>query len=278
MSCLIASTVLNAYICTYNPLTTSCSNSFNTIHTFSFFPTLHRLDGFPEAKIYHSGLKFPTTRNGKDILSSPDYQKRIELCKDFEVAPALSKYRDTVQFFGFNQFTTYPDMDHMPATETAGKENRKQNILAYMMKIPACTAPMLAVWFYHVPSKQLLIEHNFYTYMTQEQIGKASFMLRMMMEKEKLASCATDPMPNGPKTMEGCKIHCEQMSKILELDVLAINDYHSYPGVQIREYDSREAFVDDFTKVLKKTGEQDPTGEAMYQIMNPKSFCACAIL
>lgn len=109
--------------------------------------------------------------------------------------------------------------------------------------------------------------------MTKKQIAKASLPLRMMMKKENFASCAKAPMPVGPKDKEGCKTHCEQMAQILQLDVAAINDYHSYPGVQIRKYESKEEFVSDFTAVLDKTGESDPTGEKMFELQNKKSSC-----
>jgi hypothetical protein len=63
------------------------------------------------------------------------------------------------------------------------------------------------------------------------------------------------------------------MAQILELDVLAINDYHSYPGVQIRNYTSRDAYLKDFGGVLAKTGENDATGEKMFQLQNKSSMC-----
>ena len=238
--------------------------------------TLHRLDAFPNAKIYHSGLKFPTTRNGKEILAEEKYKERIELCEGFEF-PSLEKYSDTVRFFGFNQFLVYPDMPFMTANEDTGKNNRKQNILSYMSKVPPCDQKFLAVWVYHVPSKQLIIEHNFDVFMSKKQIAKASLPLRMMMKKENFESCANAPMPTGPKDKEGCKTHCEQMAQILQLDVAAINDYHSYPGVQIRKYESKEEFASDLTAVLDKTGESDSTGEKMFELQNKKSS-SCIIL
>lgn len=233
---------------------------------------MHRLDAFPDATIYHSGLKFPTTRNGKEILAEEKYKARIELCKGFAIPP-LEKYSDTLKFFGFNQFLIYPDMPFMTASEDKGKDNRKQNILSYMSKVPPCDQNFLAMWVYHIPSKQLIIEHNFDVYMTKEQINKASPVLRMMMKKQNFASCAKAPMPTGPKEKEACKTHCEQMAQILQLDVAAIIDYHSYPGVQIRKYESKEEFVSDFTAVLDKTGESDPTGEKMFKLQNKKSSC-----
>lgn len=139
---------------------------------------------------------------------------------------------------------------------------RKQNILSYTRKVPPCDHKFLAVWVYHVPSKQLIIEHNFHAHvlMSKKQIVKASLPLRMMMKKENFASCANAPMPTGPKDKEGCKTQCEQMAQILQLDDAAINDYHSYPGVQIRKYESKEEFASDLTVVLDKTGEGDSTG------------------
>ena len=61
-------------------------------------------------------------------------------------------------------------------------------------------------------------------------------------------------MTNSPGR---CKIHCGQMAKILDLDVRAVVDYHSHPGVMSRTWKSKAEFHDDFYKVLTKTGEQD---------------------
>lgn len=63
------------------------------------------------------------------------------------------------------------------------------------------------------------------------------------------------------------------MAQILALDVRAINDYHTYTGEQIRTYESKDDFVKDFSGVLKKTGEDDPTGEKMFAKQNASSMC-----
>ena len=63
------------------------------------------------------------------------------------------------------------------------------------------------------------------------------------------------------------------MAQILQLDVRAINDYHTYVGVQIRTYESKDEYVKDFGGVLAKTGENDPTGEKMYELQNKSSAC-----
>jgi hypothetical protein len=229
------------------------------------------LDEFPDATFIHSALKFPTTRNGKEILENEAYKKRIILEKDFDM-PSLKKYSDTVQFFGFNQFFVYADAPFMTASESkVTKAN--QNIISYMSKIGPCDQPMLAIWAYHVPTKQLLIEHNFMPYLSKEQLAKASRMLRMMMKTNDFSSCANEKMPQGPKTKEGCKEHCSQMAQILQLDVRAINDYHTYVGVQIRTYESKDEYVKDFGGILAKTGENDPTGEKMYELQNKSSAC-----
>ena len=70
------------------------------------------LDAYPEATFVHSGLKFPTTRNGKNILANESYKNRIVLEKGFDM-PSLDQYSDTVKFFGFNQFLVYPDTEGM---------------------------------------------------------------------------------------------------------------------------------------------------------------------
>jgi hypothetical protein len=59
------------------------------------------------------------------------------------------------------------------------------------------------------------------------------------------------------------------MQPILKLDVLGILDYHTDHGLHIRTYNSKEEFVEGFTKeVLKKTGEDDPSGETLYAKKN----------
>lgn len=65
------------------------------------------------------------------------------------------------------------------------------------------------------------------------------------------------------------------MDEILQLDVRAISDYHTYPGeqAQIRTYASKEDYVKDFTMILSKTGEHDKTGETMFKLANKKSLC-----
>ena len=63
------------------------------------------------------------------------------------------------------------------------------------------------------------------------------------------------------------------MAQILALDVRAINDYHTYPGEQIRVYESKDEYVKNFGAILKKTGEDDPTGEAMFAKQNASSAC-----
>ena len=196
------------------------------------------LDAFPDATFVHSDLKFPTTRNGKEILSNEAYKKRIVLEKGFEI-PSLEKYSDTVKFFCFNQFLVYADAPFMTQSEDK-QEKRGQNIMAYMKGVmsQSIDQPMLASklcvhystsWFHtceatnilysivaftslglSVPTKQLLIEHNFNVYfLDKKQLAKAALPLRMMMKTNDFASCAAEKMPAGPKTKEGCKAHCK---------------------------------------------------------------------
>lgn len=155
------------------------------------------LDAYPEATFIHSGLKFPSTRNGKNILANESYKSRIILEKGFEF-PSLQQYSDTIQFFGFNQFFVYPDTDGMPISEKETTK-RNENLMKYMSKIPACTEPCLSIWLYHVPTKQLLLEHDFQICMSKEQLAKAHFMIRMMMKPGMFYSAAFEKMPNGPR-------------------------------------------------------------------------------
>lgn len=63
------------------------------------------------------------------------------------------------------------------------------------------------------------------------------------------------------------------MAQILKLDVRNINDYHSYPGVQISTYASKEDYMKRFGALLAKTGEDDPTGQKMFKLQNASSGC-----
>ena len=72
-----------------------------------------------------------------------------------------------------------------------------------------CHFHLYLVWAYHVPTKQLLIEHNFNPYLDKKQVAKASSVLRMMMKTNDFSSCSPEKMPNGPKSKEGCKVHCK---------------------------------------------------------------------
>jgi len=57
------------------------------------------------------------------------------------------------------------------------------------------------------------------------------------------------------------------MATILDLDVRAAVDYHSHPGVMSRTWKSKAEFLEDFYKVLKNTGEHDPTGKGLAKKM-----------
>ena len=62
------------------------------------------------------------------------------------------------------------------------------------------------------------------------------------------------------------------MAPILDLDVLGVLDYHTDIKTHIRTYANKDEFKKEFAEVLKKTGEHDPTGEALFALRN-KSRC-----
>jgi hypothetical protein len=118
-----------------------------------------------------------------------------------------------------------------------------------------------------------VIEHNFDVCFSKAQIGhSSSFMMRMMFKPNQFKSCAMAPMPSGPKDLESCKKHCEQMQSILGLDVLGVLDYHTDLATHIRTYESNEGFVKEFLGILKKTGEDDATGKTLYSKKNKGWF------
>jgi hypothetical protein len=223
------------------------------------------LDAYPQVKVLQSGIKFPKTRNGMEILQNPDYKARIELVSgpDF---PSLKQYEDVVQFYGFNQFYVYSDKPWM----SKDSQNKTKVGLVGFLKNFSQAKPdqqFLSVWTYHVPSKQLIYEHNFDLFLVKEVVSGFPFIMKMMMKSSNFGSMAKGPMPKGPKDLSECKTHCGQMAKILDLDVRAAVDYHSNPGVQARTWKSKAEFHDDFYGVLKKTGEHDPEGKEMAKKM-----------
>lgn len=224
------------------------------------------LEEFPDVKIIQSGLKFPTTANGKEILANEEWKSRITLHVD-ETFPMLEQYSDIVQFFGFNKALIYPEAPFMTTDLKKPAKVSKLDFMKNFGKMKA-TQPFLAVWHYHVPSKQLVYEHNFDLYLTKAVVKSFPFPMTMMMKSCNCASALKGPIPKAPSTVEDCKTHCELMQKILQLDVRAMTDYHANPTYQALTFDSKEDFLDKFTKVLKKTGEHDPTGAAMNKACN----------
>jgi hypothetical protein len=88
--------------------------------------------------------------------------------------------------------------------------------------------------------------------------GAGRIPMKMVMKSCNFGSVAKGPMPKGPtKKITAARV------KILDLDIRAAVDYHSHPGVMSRTWKSKAEFHDDFYKVLKKTGEHDPTGKGM---------------
>jgi hypothetical protein len=229
------------------------------------------LDAFPQVIIVQSGLKFPKTRNGADILINPDYEKRIKLVMGPHF-PSLEQYRDVVQFYGFNQFRTSADA---PWSSKDIHNVSREPKFALLKKIAStkATEKFLAVWAYHVPSKQLIYEHNFNFYLTKEHLKQFSFPFSFVLPKEKICSCAKEQLPSGPKSQEDCEAHCRLMAEILGLDVRAMMEYHSLPGVMAGRFASKEEFGTEFKKILKKTGEHEADGTAMYKAMNRRCFC-----
>lgn len=229
------------------------------------------LDEFPEVKIVHSGLKFLHTRNGKEILENPDYKARIELVEGPNI-PSLEQYIDVVRFYGFNQFITGADL------EWTSKDNKtpmkQESYFSFLRKFGSIkpTEKFLCVWTYHVPTKTLVYEHNFNFYITKEHMKEFRFLFRVVLPKEKICSCAKEQLPTGPKDIESCREHCQQMSRILDLDVRAMMEYHSLPGAMAGRWESKEAFQTEFTNILKKTGEHIADGTAMVKALNKSCF------
>jgi hypothetical protein len=207
-------------------------------------------------------------------LAKEEYKSRIELVEGPEFPSLLEEYGDILEFYGFNQFLIYDDQK---TTFTAKDKNNplKGSLLSVMKEMSKiqCTERFLAIWFYHKPSKELIIEHNFDMCCSKAQIGHAAMMMRLMLKPNQFKSHAFSDMPCAPADEESCRKHCEQMKPILDLDVLGVLDYHTDLTMHIRTYESSDEFVKEFTEILKKTGEHDVTGKALYSKKNKSGGC-----
>lgn len=229
------------------------------------------LVAFPNTQFVMPGLKFPKTRNGKEILGVKSYADRIELANgpDF---PTLEQYSDTVQFFGFNQFFHAEDAEFTSKDIHNTSKLPKFQFLKNFGGLKA-NVKFLCIWAYHVPTKQLIYEHNFGFYLTKEHHKQFGLPFSLILPKEKICSVAKEQIPAGPRDFEEIKEHCRQMSKIVTLDVRAMMEYHSLPGVMAAQFNGQKEFQHAFINILKATGEDDVTGEAMYRVMNRRCFC-----
>lgn len=233
------------------------------------------LKAFPDTKFIHSALKFPTTRNGKEILANETWKKQIELVEGPEIE-SLKEYENTLKFVGFNQFRIYADVDDL-AKDSKNPPTKSGFAFVKAFASLKATEKFLAIWVYHVPSKQLLYEHNFAMFFSKAQIATSkNFLFRLMLKPEVFASCAKETLPHGPSEPEECKVHCETMQKILELDVAAALDYHSDLGCMCRAWPGgKTEWVKDFTAILAKTGEDQADGSKMAEAMKPSR---CSIM
>ncbi|KAL3918932.1 MAG: hypothetical protein SGILL_004008 [Bacillariaceae sp.] len=226
------------------------------------------LEAYPNAKFIHSALKFPTTRNGKEILANEAWKKQIELVEGPEIE-SLKEYEDTVKFVGFNQFYVYDDQEGLAVNSNNPATVGGFSLIKKFASLKP-TTKFLAIWVYHVPSKQLLYEHNFAIFFSKEQLKRTpNFFFRMMLKPEEFSSCAKEPLPRGPAEPEECKIHCETMQKIIQLDVAAALDYHSDFGCMCRKWEGKDEWTEEFKSILAKTGEDVADGSAMVEAMQP---------
>jgi hypothetical protein len=233
------------------------------------------LDTYPEVQMVHSKIRFPQTRNGQEIFANEDYKRRIELVEGPTFPSLEEEYGDIVEFYGFNQFLMYDDNKQKWAAKNKNEPAKLGGPISMIKNMSKLKndQPFLCVWFYHKASKDLVIDHNFDMCLSKDQINQAqSFLIRMSSKVNNFSSNALAPMPCAPCERDACRLHCEQMAPILDLDVLGVLDYHTDLKTHIRTYENKDEFKKEFTKVLKKTGEHDPTGEALFAVKN-KSGC-----
>jgi hypothetical protein len=134
----------------------------------------------------------------------------------------------------------------------------------------------LNVWMYHVPSKTLVIEHNFQMYINKElKKEHLKFLGKLLVAADDFSSIGKGPPHKLPSIPEECTKHCQQMKSVVDLDVRMILDYHCGSGTFIRRYDSQVEYHRDFLTVLSKTGEDNPDGSSLVQFMNRKGCMCC---
>jgi hypothetical protein len=237
------------------------------------------LTEMPELKIVMSGVRFPHTRNGADVLANEEWKDRVELIPNAEPASfansSVGKYAHIVRFYGFDQFFYYSDKAYMSADNKHPAKASTMQFMKSMMGEPA-DAPCMVIWCYHVASKSLLAEHNFNIYMSEAHHKSMPFMMRQAMPKACFSSaCGKVAFPAPPNTLEGSRKHCEQFQRLLtECDARWCTDYHAYPGVTARRWTSHAHFKQDMDHILAPTGENIADGAAMFAINHPKGACA----
>lgn len=223
------------------------------------------LDAFPEGsgvRFIHSGIKFPKTRNGAEILANPTYKKQLELFDDTEIK-ALAEYKDQLHFIVFNQAQCYPDVEFMAGNAEEAKKPQP-GLFTFMRQFAAVkfNQRFAAIWMYHPATKTIFTEHNFQMVYTREQVAANPWILRTMMGQKPFDFGST-LKAQGFKPVDA-KVHCETWQKVLALDVRYAIDYHSLPTINTRKWKNKEEFVKELTMELTKTGEHDPSGNSIW--------------
>lgn len=230
------------------------------------------IEAYPDVKIIMSGVRFPKTRNGASIMGDSELASHMELIDGTPESFAncsANKYSHIIRFFGFNQTFYYSDQEFMAADFKNPPKVSKLQFMKNMMSTVA-DAPCLCIWFYHIPTKSLVAEHNFAMYFSKPHHRELPFMMRQMMPCEGFCSALeknSKNFPQAPKTLEGCKLHCAQFEYMLKEvgDARFCTDYHSWTGVATRRWESAEHFQEDMKKVL---GVELGDGTAMHKKIN----------
>jgi hypothetical protein len=228
------------------------------------------MDAFPEARILMPGVKFPTTMNGREILSNESYKARIELIDQDGMLEKLAMYSDQIQFYCFNQCFVYTEQ---PWQSKDGKNpTKKQSTFSFMYNMSKLKwdQRFICFWMYHPGTKTLVAEHNFEMAWTKEQVASLPIPMCWVMKPDVFESWLKSN-PHGPNTPEAAASHAKTMQMVVNLDVNVALDYHSLPGNYCKKWQSKEAYKEYMINSLKSTGEHDPTGAAMLQ----KKGCGC---
>jgi len=203
---------------------------------------------FAATKFFMTGVKFPTTRNGKKLLAKPQHKVRIELIID-QIPEALEKYTDQVQFYLNTQYTIYEDQEGVPAYRDSIVKAEDMPKFTEIVSAPFKTR-FACINVYHPPTKTLSVEHNFDFFFPQQVYDQFPAPIRQLFRPEVVRShcgnlgCVCDATKNWVEN-----------KRLLGLDVRFLVDMHVPPTFLIRYFPTQADYISALTQVFESSGE-----------------------